>query len=104
MLRTAASKIAWVGRTASMVIGLALVMALVFGVATMALGATGGNFLLGQRNVAGALSTLVKQGPGPALSLVVEANQPPMRVNSPTKVADLNADRLDGIYGLVARR
>jgi hypothetical protein len=41
MLRTAASKIAWVGRTASMVIGLALVMALVFGVATMALGATG---------------------------------------------------------------
>ena len=97
MLRTAASKIAWVGRTASMVFGLALVMALVFGVATMALGATGGNFLLGQRNVAGALSTLVKQGPGPALSLVVEANQPPMRVNSPTKVADLNADRLDGI-------
>ena len=31
MLRNTASKVAWVGRTASMVFGLALVMALVFG-------------------------------------------------------------------------
>ena len=96
MLRTVAQKVAWVGRTASMVFGLALVMALVFGVATMALGATGGNFLLGKRNVADAISTLVKQGPGPALSLVVEANQPPLRVNSVARVANLNADLLDG--------
>jgi hypothetical protein len=96
MFKSVAKKVAWVGRTASMVFGLALVMALVFGVATMAMGATGGNFLLGKKNVADAISTLVKKGPGPALNLVVEANQPPMRVNSPTQVANLNADLLDG--------
>ena len=97
MLRSVAKQVAWVGKTASMVFGLALVMALVFGVATMALGATGGNFLLGQRNVADAISTLVRQGPGPALSLVVEANQPPLRVNSAARVANLNSDKLDGL-------
>jgi hypothetical protein len=48
MLRTTASKVAWVGRTASMVFGLALVLALVLGVATMALAAVPGDpFKLG---------------------------------------------------------
>jgi hypothetical protein len=96
MFKTAVSKVAWVGRTVSMVLGLALVMALVFGVASMALGATGDNFLLGKKNVADAISTLVKKGPGPALSLVVEANQPPLKVKSKAKVANLNADTVDG--------
>jgi hypothetical protein len=80
-----------------MVFGLALVLALVFGVTTTALSATGGNFLLGKRNVADAVSTLIKQGPGPALRLVVEDNQPPMRVNaSAGKATNLNADKVDG--------
>jgi hypothetical protein len=35
MLRSAASKAMWLGRTAAAVFGLALVLALVFGVATM---------------------------------------------------------------------
>jgi hypothetical protein len=97
MLRSVASKVAWVGRTAAMVLGLALVLALVFGVTTTALSATGGNFLLGKRNVADAVSTLIKQGPGPALRLVVEDNQPPMRVNaSAGKATNLNADKVDG--------
>jgi hypothetical protein len=97
MLRSVASKVAWVGRTAAMVFGLALVLALVFGVTTTALSATGGNFLLGKRNVADAVSTLIKQGPGPALGLVVEDNQPPMRVNaSAGKATNLNADKVDG--------
>ena len=82
-----------------MVFGLALVMALLFGVASMALGATGGNFLLGKKNVASAISTLVKKGPGPALSLVVEANQPPLKVNSTAKVDNLNVDTVDGLEG-----
>ncbi len=43
MLRKVASKVAWVGRTASMVFGLALLLALVFGVASMALAGTGVN-------------------------------------------------------------
>ena len=63
MLRTAAKKVAWVGRTASMVFGLALVLALILGVATTALSATGGNFLLGQRNVADATSNWSRRGP-----------------------------------------
>jgi len=46
-LRSMASKVAWVGRTASMVFGLALVVALILGVASAALSATGGNFILG---------------------------------------------------------
>ena len=97
MLRSVASKVAWVGRTAAMVFGLALVLALVFGVTTTALSATGGNFLLGKRNLADAVSTLIKQGPGPALRLVVEDNQPPMRVNaSAGKATNLNADKVDG--------
>jgi hypothetical protein len=100
MFRDAVSKVMWLGRTASMVFGLALVLALVFGVASVALSATGGNFLLGKRNVADAVSTLVRQGPGPALSLVVESNQPPMRVNpSASKATNLNADKLDGMEG-----
>ncbi len=98
MLGRLFGKVLWVGRTAATVFGLALVMALVFGVATTAIGATGGNFLLGKKNVADAISSLVKQGPGPALSLVVEANQPPLKVNSAAgKATNLNADKLDGI-------
>lgn len=110
MLRTAAKKVAWVGRTASMVFGLALVMALLFGVATMAVGATGGNFLLGKANSAGATTRLTSAVAGPALNLVnngtaaaatalnitVPSGNPPMTVNSSTKVTNLNSDQLDG--------
>jgi hypothetical protein len=109
MLRTAAKKVAWVGRTASMVLGLALVLALVLGVATMALGATGGNFILGKGNSAGATSKLTSAVAGPtlnlinngtaaaatALNLTVPSGKPPLRVNSSTKVDNFNADLLD---------
>lgn len=54
MLRNAASKVAWVGRTASMVFGLALVL----GVGSMAFGANGQNFILGQLNKATAVTQL----------------------------------------------
>jgi hypothetical protein len=58
MLRTVAAKMAWVGRTASMVFGLALVMALVVGAASTAWSATGGNFILGKGNMATAITRL----------------------------------------------
>ncbi len=97
MVRSVFGKVMWVGRATVFLVGLAVILALVFGVANMALGATGGNFLLGKRNVADAVSTLVKQGAGPALSLVVEANQPPLKVNAAAgKATNLNADKLDG--------
>jgi hypothetical protein len=72
--------------------------------------ATGGKFILGQSNTASSKSTLsapiadkaltvtnnsTKAG-ATALGLNVASGHPPFRVNSPTKVANLNADRLDG--------
>jgi hypothetical protein len=118
MLRSMASKVAWVGKTASMVFGLALVLALIFGVASVSLSATGGNFILGQSNSAGNQSSLVagvvgatksallvrNSGAGAALNLKV-GNQtstpeskttPPVKVDSQALVGNLNADELDG--------
>jgi hypothetical protein len=113
MLRRVASKVAWVGRTASMVFGLALVLALMLGVATMALAGTGvgDTFNLGRLNTVNRLSQLVGSTDNPmlridnnggaanatALELQVEPGQPPMTVNSRTKVANLNADKIDDI-------
>ena len=112
MVRSALSKIAWVGRTASMVFGLALVLALLFGVASMALGANGNPWILGKTNVATAITVLGGRlgvdGPmvrltnnnggtnDTALHLQVQSGEPPMRVDSPTKVSNLNSDQLDG--------
>jgi hypothetical protein len=112
MLRATASKAMWVGRGAAAVFGLALVLALLLGAATMALAAVPGDpFSLGRTNGIDRLSTLVgdvatpmlrvdngSTAPGAtALDLRVEAGRPPMRVNSVTKVANLNADRVDGL-------
>ncbi len=108
MLRSTAIKIAWVGRTASMVFGLALVLALVVGVASTALGANGQNFILGKlNNAATSVTGLVGNVNGAAmkvsnpnagaddtaLSLSVQAGEAPMRVNSGVRVANLNAAR-----------
>src|SRR5687767_8769724 len=105
MLRTVAKKVAWVGRTASMVFGLALVLALVFGALSVAAAHTGsaGLFHLNHNNnvstaltkltgnLTGAVLTVDNNGTGPALSLEVGTNRPPMTVNSPGKVSNLNA-------------
>jgi hypothetical protein len=69
--------------------------------------ATGGNFILGQSNSAGSTTGLSSGTTGPALratntstgtaaSFNVAAGHPPFTVNSATKVAKLNADKLDG--------
>ena len=79
-------------------VGLSVILALIFGAATMAMGADGKPFLLGKKNVASAVSKLVKSGVGPALSLTVDSG-PPMAVNSSTKVTNLNADKVDGLEG-----
>jgi hypothetical protein len=111
MLRSMASKVAWVGRTASMVFGLALVLALIFGVASVALSATGGNFILGKANEATTVSKLTASVAGPALTLVnqstdaaatalnisVASGKAPLRVNAAAGTAtNLSADELDG--------
>jgi hypothetical protein len=114
MLRTAAKKVAWVGRTASMMFGLALVLALLFGVASMALGATGGNFILGKANsaaaaskltsgVAGSTLNLINNGTAraaTALNLTVPSGNAPLTVNSSAgKAKNLNSDQVDGFEG-----
>jgi hypothetical protein len=112
MIRSLLSKAAWLGRTTSTMFGLALVVALVVGVASAAYGANGGNFILGTlNNTATAITKLTGTvGGGPALQvsnpstatgstaldLQVATGKAPMKVNSPTKVASLNADRVDG--------
>jgi hypothetical protein len=112
MLRSVASNVMWVGRATSAVVGLAIVLALVVGVASVAFGANGGNFILGRTNVAtimtrlagpdgvnGAMFEVQNNNPGiddTALSLKVQSGEAPMTVNSDTQVADLNADQLDG--------
>jgi hypothetical protein len=112
MLRSTVSKLMWVGRATVFVVGLAVILALMLGVATAAFGANGGNFILGKTNVAtlltklggqqgvnGAMFEVQNNNSGTddtALSLKVQSGEPPMNVDSPTKVTTLNADQIDG--------
>ena len=109
MLRKVAARVAWVGRTASMVFGLALVLALVFGALSVAVAHTGsaGLFHLNHSNTANAVSKLVgstagtllkldQNGAGTALNLEVNLDKPPL-VTSPGSgtATNFSADRLD---------
>jgi hypothetical protein len=112
VLRSAVSQMLWVGWIASALFGLALVFGLVFGAASMAFGANGGNFILGQNNAATALTRLAGNVPGgPALQVInnetdagsrglqvnVAPDKAPILVNSTAgKATNLNADQLDG--------
>jgi hypothetical protein len=96
MFRSAANKVMWVGRATAFLVGLAVILALVLGAASVALGANGDYFKVGKSNLASAVSTLTKSGAGPALRLNVDSG-PPLAVNSNGKVANLNADKLDGL-------
>ena len=113
MLSSAIGKVLWVGRAASTVFGLALVLALVLGAATMCVAAVPGDPLkLAKVNrINDALTTLLGSRSGAilaidndssatnarALDLRVEEGMAPMVVNSDGKVTNLNADKLDGL-------
>jgi hypothetical protein len=91
---------------------LAVVAALTLATASVAVAGSGvgGVFNLGQTNTVNAITKLVGSVTGAslvvdnnstgtgatALDLQVEPGKTPMKVNSTTKVANLNADRLDG--------
>ena len=112
MLGNTVRKVTWMARATTTIVGLAIMLALVFGVATTALAGTGigATFNLGKTNTANAVSKLVGSVAGPslridnnstnasatALNLQVEPGKAPMKVNSVTQVANLNADKLDG--------
>jgi hypothetical protein len=112
MLRSTASKVMWVGRATVFLVGLTVILALVLGVATAAFGANGDAWKLGQGSVATKITTLggmlgvngpmlrlINNNAGAddtALDLRVQTGEAPMMLNSDTKVANLNADQLDG--------
>ena len=119
MIRSALSKVMWVGRATVFMAGLAVILALVFGVATTALAHSGVDtklFHLGHSNSATTPTSLVSsladaaksalivnnRSGGAALELRVgNATTPansvaPMRVNSNKVVTNLNADQVDG--------
>jgi hypothetical protein len=90
-------------------VGVAVILAVVLGVATTALAAVPGDpFRLGRINSIDRLSTLVgttanamlrvdNNGTGPALSLEAGAGSPPIVVNAAAgKATNLDADELDG--------
>jgi hypothetical protein len=95
MLRNVVSKVLWMGRAASTVFGLAIMLALVVGAASAAFGDDGDFFKVGRSNLADSVSRLTKSGAGPALDLRVESGAP-LAVNRQAKVDNLNADKLDG--------
>jgi hypothetical protein len=112
MARTIFSGAWWIGRLTALTVGLAVMLALVVGVASAAFGANGDPWLLGRGNVATAITklggALGVNGPmlqlinnnadanDTALDLQVQSGEAPMTVNSSTKVNNLNADLLDG--------
>jgi hypothetical protein len=121
MLKSATSKVMRLGRATMFMVGLAVILALVFGAASTALSATGGNFILGNANSAGAVSKLTTNIANPALQLVnnstgaaatalnltVASGKPPLTVNAAAgKATNLNADKLDGTSssGLVPKK
>jgi hypothetical protein len=102
----------WVGRATVFLVGLAVVFAVVLGLASVALAGTGvgATFNLGKTNTVNRLSQLVGSTDNPMLSLTnkstgadataltlqVEPGHAPMKVNSGTAVDNLNADQVDG--------
>jgi hypothetical protein len=99
-------------RARKLIVGLLAVLALTTAFASAALAGTGvgATFNLGKTNMVNALSILTGSAndamlrivnndvgaSATALDLQVAAGKPPLRVNSPTKVANLTADMLDG--------
>ena len=110
MLRSTTSKVMWVGRATVFLVGLSVILALLFSVASTALGANGKPFILGKGNAAtlltrltgnvnGAAMQVVNSNAGAddtALDLSVQPGEAPMRVNSSAQVLNLNADLVDG--------
>ena len=113
MAKTIFSGLWRAGRATALILGVAVMLALTVGLASAAFGANGDPWILGRSNVATAITKLAGatgvNGPmlqltnnnadanDTALELQVQSGEAPMRVNSSTKVGNLNADKLDGL-------
>ncbi len=95
MTKTILHKAFRVGRATALALGVAVMLAVVLGLASAAFGADGDFFKVGRSNLAASVSKLIKSGAGPALRLEVDSG-PPLSVNSGAKVTNLHADKLDG--------
>jgi hypothetical protein len=74
------------------------VTVLVLAANTVAFAATGGKFILGHTNKANKVSTLKRTTSGSALTLITKSSaNAPLTTNGRGKVANLNADLLDGL-------
>jgi hypothetical protein len=112
MVRSAIRRVWQVRRATVFVVGLVVTLTVLLSVATTVLAGSGvgAPFHLGEKNSVNATSRLVGRENGPMLLVENEANRarstalllrvkqgrPPLKVNSSTKVAKLNADKLDG--------
>ncbi|HUR77858.1 MAG TPA: hypothetical protein VMZ22_07915 [Acidimicrobiales bacterium] len=72
------------------------ILALIVAMTGTAAAATGGTFILGKANSAGATTALTNTGSGPALSLTAKAGQPALSVSNSIQVPKLNASTLGG--------
>ena len=116
LTKTILARTLWLAKGAALFWGSVLTLAVVLGVGTTALAAVPGDpFRLGRINAVDAASSLVghvngamltiennspgaKGAPAPALSLDVEAGNPPLNVNPEAGTAKgLSADELDGL-------
>ena len=118
MLRSAASKVMWMGRATVFLVGLAVILAIIFGAASTALGKNGNPFILGKatntatkvtgligkvatgsalsvNNTRGGPALELKVGDPTAMPAIPPNDVAPMTVNSTKKVDNLNADSLD---------
>ena len=83
----------------SRVIAVLLAAVVLIGGANLAAYAANGQpLLLGRTSVETKPATVKNTGSGPALNLKTRPGQPPLKVNRPTKVNKLNADRVDGAH------
>jgi len=119
MVKRVFSKVVRVGRATVLVVGFAVILAMVVGLASTALAANGANFIIGNgiadtlKNIATLPTKLTMQGTatGPALQVTqqstntgasgvgvtVPSGKAPIKVNSTAgKATNLNADKLDG--------
>jgi hypothetical protein len=97
MLSRIGSLVMWVGRATVFLVGLAVLLAVIFGVSSVALAGVGATFNLGKKNSVNQLSQLVGStnnallridnnagNDATALDLRVEPGLAPMKVNSST--------------------
>jgi hypothetical protein len=127
MIKSALGKVMWVGRATVFLVGLAVILAVVVGLASTALAANGANFIIGNgltdtaKNIATLPTRLTMQGTnsGPALQLTqqstntgaqglgvtVPSGKAPITVNSAAgKATNLNADKIDSLDSTALQR